>query len=131
MKLTIRPLEEINGVAFGTKRKQVRKIFGSKYKEIRKNIYSKNTMDAYKEFHIYYDDDDKFEAIELYGNVEVEVMGIQIYPGSKKNILELLDNVHIEENGVISKELSIGISLTEDEDTIDSILFGCKDYYTD
>ena len=119
--------KEVNSVPFGTERNAVRKVFGKKFKEIKKNIFSKNTMDVYDDFHIYYTKDDAFEAIEIFGRANVNIQGVRVFPGSIGAIKQLVTDLEDEGDGYLSRKKSVGITMEGDE--IQSILFGEPGYY--
>ena len=127
-RLNILPLGDVNGVKFGDSREDVRKAFGE-YTEFKKTPFSGNTTDDFGSFHVFYDSDDKFEAIEVFGEIKVAVDDIEVFPGTIENLLQSISGFVDEDGYYTNYDLSIGITLTE-ENTIDSILFGCKDYYT-
>ena len=119
--------ERVNNVSFGTDRDTVRKVFGKKFKEIKKNIFSKNTMDVYDDFHIYYTKDDAFEAIEIFGKTTVKIEGVKVFPGSVETIKQLITDLKNDGDGYLSRKKSVGITTEGDE--IMSILFGEQGYY--
>ena len=119
--------KEVNKVAFGTSRDAVRNAFGEKFKELKKNIFSKNTMDAYDSFNIYYSKDNAFEAIEFFEGVTVRINGVMVFPGSVETIKQIITDLEDEGDGYLSRKKSIGIT-TENEE-IKSILFGEPGYY--
>ncbi|WP_026528268.1 hypothetical protein [Butyrivibrio sp. VCD2006] len=129
-KITIEPLVQVNGVKFGCDRESARKIFGNKYKEIKKNKFSKNTMDSYKDFHVYYSEDGLFEAIEIFGKVKVIVAGYEVFPGKVDNSKKVFPEIHKDDDDWIDEKTSIGITVMQDDhNSIEAILFGCKGYY--
>ena len=119
--------KKVNNVLFGTDRDAVRKVFGKKFNEIKKNIFSKNTMDAYDDFHIYYSKDDTFEAIEIFGKFTVKIEGVKVFPGSVETIKQVITDLEVDGDGYLSRENSVGITTEGDE--IKSILFGELGYY--
>ncbi len=129
-KIDVKPLIEVGGVKFDTERDMVRKAFGKDYQEIKKTPFSKNTMDAYRDFHVYYSPDNKFEAIEIFGNVKVFVDEKEVFPGEVGKLIKIVPDIKEDSDGLISQELSIGVTLSpDDERRIEAILFGCKGYY--
>lgn len=124
-------LRSVNNVTFGSERDVVRKAFGRKYTEVKKNIFSQNTMDAYNDFHIYYDKTNHFEAIEIFGDVSVVVAGKIIFPGGLDNIKMVFPKIRlIDDICYTDIENSIGITVNlDDSSVIESILFGCEGYY--
>jgi len=119
--------KKVNNVLFGTDRDAVRKVFGKKFNEIKKNIFSKNTMDAYDDFHIYYSKDDTFEAIEIFGKFTVKIEGVKVFPGSVETIKQVITDLEVDGDGYLSRKNSVGITTEGDE--IKSILFGELGYY--
>lgn len=125
-EIRIVPLTEVNGVVFGEDRERVREAFGE-FKEFKKSPFSNNTTDDFGSFHVYYDKDNKFEAVEVFGDTKVLVGDNVVFPGSIDDLINCIDGF-VEENGFYTNyELSIGTSLSDDG--IESMCFGCKDYY--
>ncbi len=131
MKFTVELTKKVNGIAFGTDRKDVRKAFDSKYTEMKKNIFSKNTMDAYKDFHVYFDRNDQFEAIEIFNNSELLIEEKIVFPGKLSVLRKVLPELCPDEyGGYIDKKNSVGVTTsTDNPERLESILLGCKDYY--
>ena len=129
-KMNVNLLKDVNGVEFGCKRKDVRKKFGRKYKEMKKNQFSLNTMDAYEDFHIFYDEDDCLEAIEFFGNAQVEVQGTIVFPANVETVKSIIPGVEKDSYGYMSKSHSVGFTVNDDG-TIESILIGREGYYQD
>lgn len=126
-KISIEPTKSVNGIKFYTGREKVRADLNTAYTEFKKSKFSKNTTDDYKLFHIFYDNDNNFQAIEFFADVRVIVGDIDIF-SLKATDLHLLSMDFIEEYGsYVSKENSIGI--TFENGKIASILFGCSNYY--
>lgn len=126
-KLTFIPNEKIGDIVFGMKRSEVREILGE-YTEFKKTKFSKNTTDDFGFCHVFYDDNDCCEALELFENAEVEYNGKLIFPSTKSEIVNIIDDIEPDEYGGISKKYSLGFSV-EDGDNICDMLFGKKDYY--
>lgn len=125
--LTVTPLEVVNGISFGTNRDTVRNTFG-KYTEFRKSSFSKNTTDDFGTFHVFYDTDNRFNAIEVF-EAEVVVNEIRIFPGTVSDACKLIDNLASSEQDYwISKKWSVGIYAPGG--IIEGILFGVADYYS-
>ena len=126
MNWNINPTEDINGMAFGTDRTEVRTKLGLPDREFKKSEYSKNTTDDYGEFHVYYDADNNLEAIEIFEGV-VLIQGKVLFPGNIQNVLKFDDSFEPEEDGCVSSKLEIGVYAPGGN--IESILAGCKGYY--
>lgn len=123
------PTVSINGLEFGTDRAKVREILGKPKMTFKKTSTSVNTTDAYADYHVYYSADDKLEAIEFFGKNKtiININSRQIYPGTLINARETLPDLKECYGSYISKDSAIGFDIDENE--IDSILIGCKDYY--
>lgn len=116
------PLEEVNGIKFGTDRKTVRSILGA-YSEFKKSQFALNTTDDFEFCHVYYDEDNKFEAIEIF-DAEVYIDDKKIFPISVHELNEIIDDLDDE---LISLSKSIGIYAPDG--VAECILFGRKGYY--
>ncbi len=116
-------LKKVGDIEFGMKRSEVRSILG-KYKEFSKTKDSKNTADDFKYCHVFYDSNNKCEAVELFDECNVYISGSKIFPSTVAAVRKAVDGLN-ESN--INTEKSVG--LTIDGDKVKSILFGKKDYY--
>jgi len=129
--IEVKPLQEVNGVKFGCNRKAARKAFGSKFKEVKKTVFSKSTMDAYDDYHVYYTPDGEFEAIEIFGDVTVMVNGKTVFPGNVRELKDIFSETQRDSDGWIDQNNSVGVTLSQDNgDVIEAILFGCENYYS-
>lgn len=131
-ELKIIPFDSVNGIQFGINRKELWDKVGKPIKSFRKTNFAKVDTDDYKYFHIFYDNDYNFEAIEIFENIDINFNGYKL----SKNYSEVLDYFKgiyddIEEDGYgfISKKGSVGAYIENDDNRIDSILFGCQGYY--
>lgn len=125
---SIIPTVSINGIEFGTDRSIVRKILGKPERTFRKSPTSDNTSDAYSNYHVYYSADNKLKAIEFFGSeISLSINSHTIFPGNLSTARVLLTDLQDSNGSYISKSASIGIYA--EEDSIISILIGCKNYY--
>lgn len=84
----------------------------------------------YTDYHVYYSADDKFEAIEIFGNVKVNINGHKVFPGNINDLGKIIPTLVRDEYAAIDKKNSIGITPYQDDpEKIEAILFGCKGYY--
>ena len=97
------------------------------YKEFKKTPLSTNTTDDFGAFHVYYDDDDRCEAVEFFDDAEVEVDGELVFPTSSEEVRRVIPSLVPDGDGLVSVEESIGIYAPGG--TMESILFGVKGYY--
>lgn len=128
-KWKINPTISVNGIVFGESRDVVRGILGQPFREFKKTPFSKNTTDAYDSYHIYYDNQNRFEAIEFFGDVKVYVGRCVVYPGKKDKLLKVFEDLVDDGYGYTSLNSSVGAVLADDNTKLDGILFGCKGYY--
>ncbi len=121
------PLVGFNNVKFGMPRSEVRNILGSPVKEFKKSKFSKNTTDDFGDFHIFYNADDQFEAVEFFKEAEIQDDKGNIFPKSITDIKCLPYKFTNDGDSYVNKEYSIGIFAPDN--LVESILFGIKDYY--
>jgi hypothetical protein len=130
-KYEIIPYTKVGEIGFNMSRESARNLLG-RFKEFRKNKFSRNTTDDFDVFHVYYDQDNKVEAAEFFGGVELVF--------NERNLLEMDYNELIQfvksnsfacregDSGIIVND--IGISAYAPEKTrIESILVYRRGYY--
>lgn len=125
MKIIVKPLKSVNDVRFGMKREEVRNRFGE-FTEFRKSKFSKNTTDNFKWCHVYYDKDDRCEAIEIFDG-DVFMDDIKLFPSDPSTLNKVFDDLNKDDTGYISEKYSVGIYAPDNE--MEAILFGTKGYY--
>ena len=126
-RIIVEPLKGIDEISFGISREEVRKYFGNNFEEFKKSKFSKNTTDDYGYCHIFYDKDNKIEAIEFFDEVTIIIDDIIVFPNRIEVIKKVSDDFEKDEESYISKEKSIGIYAPND--IMESILLGMKGYY--
>ena len=124
--ICVEPLKKVDKIEFGMERDVVRKLYGE-YEEFKKSEYSENTTDDFGSFHVYYDENDKCEAVEIFDDVEVTVNGEKIFPVKIEEAQKIESSLVRDEEGLISIEKSIGIYAPDEN--MESVLFGKKGYY--
>lgn len=129
IKLTVIPTKRVGDIKFGMSRNSVRKILNINLEEFKKTPSSKNTTDDFGFCHVFYDESDKCEAIEIHGDVIVELNGQKIYPNNFSVLEGLINDFEKEDNDYISVSKSIGVSVSSENKNIKSILFGKQGYY--
>lgn len=125
MRLDVIPLKSVGDVRFGMSRGEVRAVWGDA-EEFKKDPDDVVTTDDFGFCHVFYDEDNKCEAVEIF-DAEVFIDGKQVYPIDMDRALELLPDLEEDDIGPISYERSIGIYAPDDE--MESILFGRDGYY--
>ena len=129
---TIIPFKSVNRIEFGINRNEIFKKLGKPKKSFKKTSFAKTETDMYNNFHIYYDENYNFAAIEIFDYTDIYYNNDKL-PKSYSELLEYFktkyDDIEEDSNGFISKNGSIGVYIENDDDIIDAILFGKKDYY--
>lgn len=125
-KLVAIPLVGVGDVRFGMTREEVRRIFGYA-KEFKKSPFSKTTTDDFGFCHVYYDADNKCEAIEIFDGAEVKVAGKVVFPGSIRKIKSVIGGLVKDDCGYTSASYSTGVFASGRK--IESILFAGSGYY--
>lgn len=126
-KWTVIPTKKVNDIEFGMERAEVRKKFSVPEREFKKSKFSKRTTDDFGSCHVYYDENDRCEAVEIFDDVEVYMDGKKVFPITVQEIIELIPDLVKEEDSLISQNASIGIYAPGDK--MESILIGCEGYY--
>ena len=121
------PMKKVNDIEFGMERSEVRKKFAVPAREFKKSKYSKRTTDDFGNCHVYYDGNDKCEAVEIFDEVAVYVDDKKIFPVTVEEVKKIIPDLVEEEDSYISEKLSIGIYAPDDK--MESILIGCEGYY--
>ena len=133
MKIAINviPTQSVGSIRFGMMREDVRTAVGSTCTEFRKSKFSKNTADDFGFMHVFYDEKNTCEAVELFNDCTVMVDGVCLMPSDKAVVDAWLKgrdgSVELSQYDAISKMLSIGIAASEGR--VESILFGRVGYY--
>lgn len=121
------PNQRIGDLVFGTKRASIRKLLGKKYKEFSKTPYSKNTTDDYGFCHVYYDENDKFVAVEIFEDIQIYINDTLLFPINREDILKWSLSFIDEGEFLTSEDLSIGYTMNNDLTV--GILVGKEGYY--
>lgn len=125
------PTESVGSVRFGMARETVRSTVGSAFAEFKKTRFSKNTTDDFGFMHVFYDEKNTCEAVELFSDCVVIVDGVCLMPGDKGDIDDWLKakdvSSEISPDASVSKLLSLGVAASEGK--VESILLGRLGYY--
>ena len=127
IRLSVIPLKQVGLIEFGMSRAEVRQLVDMSYSEFMKAPTSSNPTDDFGAFHVYYDSNDQCEAVEVFSELEVEVMGKLIFPTSLEDALKALPSLQPDGDGLISIADSVGIYAPDGN--MESILFGVEGYY--
>lgn len=121
------PLKDIQGIKFGMEREEVRKVISGNVKEFKKSKFSKTTTDDFGCCHVFYDTDNKCEAVEIFEGINVIVGTTVVFPNSIQAAKMVFADMEEEDGSYISKSYSVGIYAPSGK--MESILFGRKGYY--
>jgi hypothetical protein len=129
-KYKVEPLISFENIPFGTERLSVRKsIFetlGLKHSEFLKGN-GDNSTDAYDNFHIFYDEFNRFEAVEFFGDSTVFIDENLVFPNHIDAICQIFPELIEDMGSWISIKNSVGIYAPQN--VIESIMFGKDGYY--
>ncbi|MGL5981494.1 MAG: hypothetical protein ACRCZY_11605 [Phocaeicola sp.] len=127
-KMKFTPYESLGKIKFGENRDSVRNNYPN-FKEFKKNRYSKNTTDDYTDFHVFYNTENKVEAVEVFNNVEVDFKGENIVAMTFSKLTVVLnDSIQSKEDNNINFP-TFGMSVFTNGDRIESFLFYIKGYW--
>lgn len=137
MLCKIRPYVGVQEIDFDMKREVIRKKFNHEFTEFKKTHFSQNTTDAFEFCHIYYDNENLCEAIELFEPATVMfdnfVMTEQPYEKVKDFFDAIDDSLDFNDAGFTSYKYGIGVfapnASDEPEEPIESIIVFRKGYY--
>lgn len=88
-----------------------------------------NTTDDFGFCHVFYDDNNECEAIEIFDEAEVYVNELLIFPTDFETAKKAIGDFEQDDEGLISISKSIGIYAPDGD--MESILFAKEDYYND
>ena len=125
--LNIIPTKSVNGIEFGTSRAIAEASFGQPAKTFKKTKWSKSTTADYGDFHVYYDIDGAFEAVEIFDAEVVLPSGTLSIPANEDTVRKTIQSLKADEYGLTSTAESVGASL--ENGMVITILFGKTGYY--
>ena len=82
-KWALVPGESVGPIKLGMSRDAVKTLFNTAPKTFKKTKSSKNTADDFKNFHVFYDENDKVNGVEIFDGITVSMNGKTIFPTSK------------------------------------------------
>jgi len=130
-KFEIIPNKKAGNISFQLTRDVVRKLLGE-FREFKKNRSSKKTADDFKFCHVFYDKDDKVEAVEFFAENELLYKGKNLFSNSYNELLQSLKEKKIDykedDSGIIIDSLDIAAYIP-DKRKIESILVYRRGYY--
>ncbi|WP_031555820.1 hypothetical protein [Oribacterium sp. FC2011] len=126
-KWEFKPNTSVGRIIFGMNRGDVHKLFDVDCKEFKKSKFSKNTTDDYGKFHVYYTEDDKVDAVEVFEGIEILLKGKVIFPIKSQDIEITIPGISYEDGYYTHKGYSIGIEANGSD--AKCILLGARGYY--
>lgn len=131
ISVTVIPTQSVGFIRFGMMREDVRTAVGSTCTEFRKSKFSKNTTDDFGFMHVFYDEKNTCEAVELFNDCTVTVDDVCLMPSDKAEVDAWLKErdaaAELSPCDSVSKALAIGVAASEGR--VESILFGRAGYY--
>ena len=126
MRINVVPTSKVGKVEFGMNREEVRALLGEAT-EFYKFEDDSNTTDDFGFCHVFYNQDNKCEAVEIFNDAEVFCNDILIFPTDFITAKKAISDFEEDDEGLISHSQSIGIYAPDGE--MESILFGKTGYY--
>lgn len=127
-ELIITPNKGVGPINFGMTRDEVRNILGGNVVEFKKTPMSDTFTDAFNDYgiHIYYDSNYTCEAIEMALPADPILSQKNIigrpFADIKSNITAQDSDVELDETGLLSFRLGIGLYVPDLEDSEDSLV---------
>ena len=125
--MTFSDLKGVDNIQFGDSRDKVRKEFGE-FTEFRKNKFSKNTTDDFKSFHVYYNTENKVEAIEFFPESNLEFNGKKLFELKFSDFNFEDADIEKDADSITFKTLGFSVYSPSNSKVESIIVFG-KDYY--
>lgn len=125
-RITAIPKKRVGHIEFGVSREEVCAAVGLPCETFMKSLFDDVPTDDFGAFHVYYDAQDRCEAVEVFPEFEVEVNGRLIFPTSLDEAMKALPSLKRDDDGLISVEDSVGVYAPYG--AMESILFGIKGY---
>ena len=115
-KFIIESKKKVGDIEFGNERNLIRSIFKD-FKEFKKSKFSKNTTDDFEICHVYYNIDNKCEAVKFFNKSEIIFKEINLfdlnYSDVQKMFSKLDTNLITNSYEITSKEIGISISFSD------------------
>ena len=131
-KIEFLPYIGAGQIKLDSTRDEIRKILGA-FKEFRKTKFSKNTTDDFSFCHIFYNEQNKVEAIEFFDSTEFLFKDKNLFLLSLNNLKSFFKTNSIDfiENDSGIRSDTIGLSIySPSKEKIETILIYKKNYYS-
>ena len=130
-KADFTPYNGAGQIKLGSAREETRKTLGT-FKEFRKTKSSKNTTDDFSFCHVFYDEQNKIEAVEFFDSTEFLFKGKNLFSLSLAGLKSFLKSnaIDFEEDDSGLRSDAVGLSVySPDKEKIETILIYKKGYY--
>jgi len=131
-KLDFSPYNGAGKIKLNTARDEVRKTLGA-FKEFKKTKFSKNTTDDFSFCHVFYNEQNKVNAVEFFDTTELLYKGKNLFSFQFSEIKSFLKNnsTDFQEDSSGLRSDDIGLSVYSPEKKgIETILIYTQGYYT-
>lgn len=126
MILNAIPLVGVGSVRFGMTRSQVGAIWGDAV-EFKKTPDSIAATDDFGFCHVFYDEKDRCQAIEIFDDAEVLIEGRKAFPLDADELLEAFPEFEEDDDGPICFRWAAAVYAPDG--AAESILFGKEGYF--
>ena len=130
-KVDFLPYKGAGQIKLDSAREETRKTLGT-FKEFRKTKFSKNTTDDFSFCHVFYNEQNKVEAVEFFDSTEFLFKEKNLFLLSFNGLKSLLksNSINFQEDESGLRSDAIGLSVfSPDKEKIDTILIYKKGYY--
>lgn len=125
------PTRKVGPIQIGANRASVYSALGQPKNAFKKSKNSGNNTDNYGYCHVYYDQNDAVEAVEVFPEITLMLGGNQLSPGTLNDAAGPL-SIDIKEKGsYLDSKKSIGISFNVETQQVESILCARSGYYSE
>ena len=131
-KVDFLPYNGAGQIKFDSAREETRKTLSTFKEEFRKTKFSKNTTDDFSFCHVFYNEQNKVEAVEFFETTEFLFKGKNLFLLSLTGLKSLLksNSIDFQEDDSGLRSDAIGLSVfSPDKEKIDTILIYQKGYY--
>jgi len=123
----IQPTKKVGEIVFGMTREEVRNTLNLPFTEFKKTKFSSTLTDNFQFFHVYYDTDNRCEAIEFFQGCTLILDNTIIFPS---NIDSVFTKIYgFQKDGDFYTNIEQSVSIFAPNGIIESILLGKAGYY--
>jgi hypothetical protein len=128
-KFEIIPYEKVGDISLQLERESIRKLLGE-FKEFKKSKSSEKKADNFGFCHIYYDKDNRIEAVEFFEGTDLVYNGKNLFSLSYNELLKFAkeNDYKEDDSGIFIEKLGIA-AYVPDKNKVESILVYRRGYY--